>query len=140
MTTETMFNIAHADEIIDDYLLGEALRLGVADGEHVWAEYRYEYGRDMSEDEAAELAPLNGEWAGSHTARSLTAGLFADTGVDLAAAPEDWLGDVEHAIADEYERGFFEATTGKAVPCRRSWPSAICMRPGTYCNCEMTAH
>lgn len=135
-----MFNVARADEVLDEYLLRDALRLGVADGDGALAEYRYVHGRDMSEGEAAELAPLSGEWAASLTPSALTADLFADAGIDLEDAPEDWLSEAECAIADEYERGVFEGATGKARPCRRSWPRAICLRPGTYCDCEMTLH
>lgn len=134
-----MFNVARADEVLDEYLLGDALRLGVADGRGALAEYRFIYDQDMPEDEAAELAPLSGEWAASLTPSALTADLFADAGIDLEGAPEDWLSEAECAIADEYERGVFEGATGQAVPCERSWPRAICQVPGTYCDCEMTA-
>ena len=140
MYTETRFDIDYAGGVLDGHLLGEALRMGVADGERMLAEYRCEYGQDMPEGEVAEFAPLDGEWVDGHTPKSLTALLFSDAAVDLEDAPEEWLAGVEQDIADEYERGYFEALMGEAVPCRRSWPRAICLRPGTYCDCDITMH
>lgn len=123
----TTFDMEYAEQIVDGCLRGDALRVGVADG----------YAHRTSSD-AVGMTPLSGEWAGDRTARELTRELLAGVGLDADEAPTEWLNGVEADLAAQYEAGYYEGVAGYAKPCVKTVMNAICERPGTYCECEMT--
>lgn len=134
MTIMETFNMEHAEHVVEAYLLDDAKRMGVASGYEL-----REIRGGMSEEEAAELAPLSGEWAGALTPRTLTEELLTSAEVDAAAAPMDWLSMVEADLADQYEEGHYEGAAGHAKPCVKTWMNGICVEPGAYCDCDIVA-
>lgn len=129
----TMFNMEHAEQIVEEHLLGDALRIGVADG----YAHRTSSGA-ITIGGAVEITPLSGEWAGDRTAQALTRELLAEVGVDADEAPAEWLNEVEADLAAQYEAGYYEGVAGHAKPCVKTVMNAICEDPGTYCECEIT--
>lgn len=101
--------------------------------------YRGQEVRDAGvKAEDIDPGPLSGEWTGDLTPMMLA---YEVLGLDYDLdANED--GQVDHAteiLADAYEDAFWAVLTGEATACGPlTTVNAICEKPGTYCNHDMT--